>query len=354
MHLSRFFLALLLLFCASGAQAALRAVLVGVSTYEKLDEGLQLQGPANDVGLLYEFLLTRGIAPADVVMLAEQPLLPAEAKLRPGRITLPTRKAIMDALDEMALKARAGDTVVLQFAGHATQAPVLDDRDEADGLDEMFLPRDVQKWYGGRGPLENAIRDDEIGAAIDRIRQRGALVWAIFDTCHAGTLTRSLGPPAADGIKLRGLDWEDLGVPKSLREKWREKFRSRSLRWNWFSKATRHGDERPRGWGGLVAFYASSSAQRTPELPFSKPALLLPQQELIAGMFTAALFVALNAEDPLTYSEVMTKVGKAYKDLKRLPQKPSPQYEGTDVDSAVLQGLPRSAALPGTAAGSTP
>ncbi|MEM6896908.1 MAG: hypothetical protein AAF576_05980, partial [Pseudomonadota bacterium] len=74
-------------------------------------------------------------------------------------------------------------------AGHGAQVTALGG-DEPDGLDEVFLPVDARLAPDG---YQNLIRDDEIGARIDAMVARGAHVWLIADTCHAGSLRRSDG-----------------------------------------------------------------------------------------------------------------------------------------------------------------
>ena len=39
--------------------------------------------------------------------------------------------------------------------------------------------------------VPNALVDNEIGAALDAIRDKGAFVWVVFDGCHSGTATRA-------------------------------------------------------------------------------------------------------------------------------------------------------------------
>ena len=53
-----------------------------------------------------------------------------------------------------------------------------------------FLQRHAGRWNGSAGGVENAIVDDEFGAAIDALRAKGAFVWVVFDACHSGTMDR--------------------------------------------------------------------------------------------------------------------------------------------------------------------
>src|SRR5438552_1964752 len=64
------------------------------------------------------------------------------------------------------------------------------------------------------GP-ENVIKDDQVGAWLDRLRDKGASVWIVFDCCHAGTMTRGATKDAAE--VSRTVDPFAFGVS---REKW--------------------------------------------------------------------------------------------------------------------------------------
>ena len=79
--------------------------------------------------------------------------------------------------------------------------------DETDGLDEIFLPVDIDKWINRDAGVPNALVDDEIGDALDAIRDKGAFVWAVFDCCHSGTATRAV---EVDDELERKVEFADL------------------------------------------------------------------------------------------------------------------------------------------------
>ena len=56
--------------------------------------------------------------------------------------------------------------------------------------------------------------DDEIGGALDAIRDKGAFVWVIFDNCHSGTATRGvpIDEIAEELYTERKADPEWLGI----------------------------------------------------------------------------------------------------------------------------------------------
>lgn len=103
----------------------------------------------------------------------------------------PTRNNLFGAIERLFTNARAGDEVVLQYAGHGTQVDDLDG-DEADGdtpgKDEALCPLDFAD-----GAL---LIDDDLGALIDRL-QPGARLTLFMDCCHSGDNTRFGGQPGS-------------------------------------------------------------------------------------------------------------------------------------------------------------
>ena len=88
------------------------------------------------------------------------------------------------------------------FAGHGYFQADEDD-DESDGFDEALVPHDARLVSLETRPMQvaNLVLDDEIGNLLDGLD--GRFVQVIVDTCHAGTMTRSLAPPAADPRYVR-------------------------------------------------------------------------------------------------------------------------------------------------------
>ncbi len=99
------------------------------------------------------------------------------------------REAISDWLVE---GTTAGDRVLFYHSGHGTRVPDLS-RDEPDGSDEALLPYDFVETpiAGGEKRLSNILLDDELGRLLGRIPAREVV--ALVDSCHSGTMTRSLG-----------------------------------------------------------------------------------------------------------------------------------------------------------------
>ncbi len=153
-----------------------RALIVAIGNYPP-GVVTALGGPAEDARLMRRLAIdTLGYAPENVKVLED-----AKA----------TRQAILDAFDDWLIAGSApGNRAFFHFSGHGYQVPDLDG-DEADGLDEVLIPYDVAA--GEHGALANVILDDEIGQRLDRLADR--VVLATFDSCHSGTMTRSVGLP---------------------------------------------------------------------------------------------------------------------------------------------------------------
>lgn len=174
------------------------ALLVGCTKYTHLAAKHQLEGPGNDVRLIRGLLIEKfGFQPADITEMTEA----SPPTLRPDR------EQIVAEMEKLRQRAGAGDEVFILFAGHGSQQPD-ENRDEDDGLDEVFLPADVAQWQANEKVVKG-ITDDEIGLWIDKLREGGAFVFYVADACHSGTLNRGPEEPDATTVKTRAVDADD-------------------------------------------------------------------------------------------------------------------------------------------------
>ena len=164
-----------LLVCAGlgTADAGQKALLIGAGEYPYLPKDSQLDGPRNDVRLMKAFLVEEwGFSDSDVRIILDRQA---------------TKQGMLDALGDWLPRAtRRGDRVVIYYSGHGSQ---VDDEsgDERDGKDETFVPTD----YGRNGERsEDMLLDDELATALNRLAGRQVLL--IADSCHSGTVTKSL------------------------------------------------------------------------------------------------------------------------------------------------------------------
>ena len=166
-----------------------RALLVGINRYANPD--FDLYGAVHDAHNMQELLTGHLGFNADQIRL----LTDEQA----------TRDAILTGIRDWLVAGTLPDSRALfYFAGHGYYRED-ENGDEPDGVDEALVPHDARFVAAGSGMarMENLIIDDEIGALFEELRDR--LAYLIADSCHAGTITRSLGvdPRVVRTIDLR-------------------------------------------------------------------------------------------------------------------------------------------------------
>lgn len=321
-------------FAQGGGGDSLRtnhALVVAVTAYPNLPPKASLVGPNNDASLVRQFLLANApvsFSPDNVSVLADG--------IDSGGS--PTRAAIRGALDRLAARVKPGDFVYLQFSGHGTQQPAIDPALEPDGLDECFLPADTGMWQDRSKGIPNALVDKEIRDHLQAIRDKGAFIWAVFDCCHSGTMTRAV----TDGSETeRKIDFTDLGIPEAAmaeaaaqgggatRGMGDEGQRENSLGLT-SSEPTSAESLAP---GGLVAFFAAQNTETTPEMPLPKG----DPEAAKLGLFTYTLFSKIAENPAMTYRQLGQAVLQAYSGDNRM--RPTPLFEG-DLDRQVFGMAP--------------
>ena len=305
-------------------------LLIGVTFYENLLPAKHLAGPANDVLLVHKLLIEKfQFSPDQITVISEQ------AGKERGKEFLPTRANIEREFKRLALVAQPGDQVVIHMAGHGSQQP--EDKNspdpEPDGLDEIFLPRDVGAWNGAKGTFANAIIDDEMGAWLKAIRDKKSSVWITFDACHSGTMIRG----GDDSEKARDLDpVDDLGIPRQAIKDAIE----------FAAKRDANNPERSRGGemsppfklakeGGIVAIYACQPNELTHECALPPNS----SEGKVYGLLTYSLCKILTeatekSKEPITYNELARRIHGQYVHWGRAS--PTPLIEGIDRDRQVL------------------
>jgi len=320
-----------------------RALLVAVTAYPNLPKKAWLVGPNHDAVLVRDYLTTGSPVPfatENVTVLADGV---------EGAAASPTREHILAALKDVADKSVAGDFVYIHLSGHGAQEPEREAGSETDGLNEIFLPADTQKWADKTKGVPNALVDDDIGSALDAIRKKGTFVWVVFDACHSGSATRA-APVDEDLEVSRKLDFEDLGVPESavaeavagakqnedasrqpafalpgMEEGAGDASRAVPLT----GEAALPTSAESIAKGGMVAFFAAQTIETTPEMP-------LPKGEKGAdryGLFTYTIMSKLAENPNLTYRQLGRAVLQQYSADTR--ERPTPLFEG-DLDARVF------------------
>ena len=289
--------------CTPGEGGQCYALLVGVSEYPNLSARYRLNGPKHDIELIHGLLRKRGFSEENITVLADGV---------EGSAALPERAAILAAMSKLA-NTQPNDFVYLHFSGHGSQQlNQPDDDPEDDNLDEVIVPRDVSAW-NDEGAMPNAIVDDELRKAITAIRKNGTFVWAVFDSCQSGTVTRALRTDEQDRI---------IPLPDAIRARAGETTRgSASL-----EVAT---DAEEAGLGKWVAFYAAQSTEPTPELFLPKG-----NRENKYGLFTYTLRQVLELNPTMTYRQAAQQVLQSYAASNRYL--PTPLFEGNGLDTSVF------------------
>lgn len=170
----------LLLFIAVCLQAQTnRALIVAVGDYPK-ESGWNRIHAVNDCNLIVPLLKANGYKNADIKILPDEKA---------------TKQQIVKEFQNLASKTRPGDYIYIHLSGHGQQM-ADDNGDEADGLDEAFVPYNAQfRYKPGLYEGENHLRDDELEQLIDAIRIRAGEngnVVVLLDACHSGTGTRDI------------------------------------------------------------------------------------------------------------------------------------------------------------------
>lgn len=177
---------LLTCFLPAGAKTR-RAVVIGLG--EQQDKSWAKINGDRDVPLVVSMLKANGFS--DVVSLTN-----AKA----------TKAGIVGAFNSLIARAGRGDVVYIQFSGHGQMMTDLSG-DEADGLDEAWIPYDAYLKYGPRDRGEKHLSDDEVARYLTRLRSKiGAegVIAVVVDACHSGDSTRDLCD--ADSVVVRGVD----------------------------------------------------------------------------------------------------------------------------------------------------
>ena len=328
LRISLTFLGLLAL--TAVARAETRALLVGVAAYGHLDEGQHLSAPRNDVIQMRDLLIRRGVKRQNITILSDPGKAPE--RLTAGeRERLPTRRNIMAALDTLTKNSQRGDLAIVYLSGHGSfqpDQPNGPDRDEEDGLDEVFLPYDVEiSSPDGRATIiTNGIVDDELGKFAAAIRDKGVDLWFTLDSCHSGTGMRASGE-----ARNKFIDPAMLGVNV-------ERDLSRRADVGFGDKTT--GEQATRSGaatrGKAVFFYASQASEKAAELPLP---LSVPRAKATwRSAFTHAMVMALARQPNLSYRELVAEANALMRDMAGRLITQTAGHDGDLVNAPVVGG----------------
>lgn len=91
-----------------------------------------------------------------------------------------TDDAVLQSLNDYARKMKAGDILLLTYAGHGSEVP----NEKADGFDDE---RNDQTWC----LYNRQLLDDELFDAFRKFAE-GTRILVVSDSCHSGTMVRAL------------------------------------------------------------------------------------------------------------------------------------------------------------------
>jgi caspase domain-containing protein/uncharacterized protein DUF4384 len=158
-----------------------RALVIGIDAYQHVSP---LNGAVNDARDIAGTLEAAGVQ--DLTTLYDE-----EA----------SREGILNAWRDLINRSETDDVLVLSYAGHGAQEREWVKGSEADGFDEVFLLAGFDVSAPGNG---ERLRDDDIAAMLRAAGERSVLILA--DSCHSGTMTRSVDPRIKKlGTRLVGL-----------------------------------------------------------------------------------------------------------------------------------------------------
>ncbi len=172
---------------AAQAQAAVRALLIGVDNYQE-SRLAELSGPPNDLALMRTVLVERFQVP------------PSQIEL----LLNPTHTAIELAFAKLAADVRPDDQVYIHYSGHGSWAAAPAPR---PGEDAERREQD-QTWvaHGARSQARTGkdamdVLDKELALWLDPIYKVTQDVVVVSDSCHSASATRGkqTGVRSVDG-----------------------------------------------------------------------------------------------------------------------------------------------------------
>ncbi len=149
-----------------------RALIIGINAYPG---DSALEGCKTDAENMYQFIQeVWNYKPQQIKMLTDEAA---------------TRQAILATFDDWLINgSQPGDRILFYYSGHGSTL-ADNNSDEGDGIDEVLCPIDsVGNDQKSRGA--NMLRDDDINTRLRQLPERQVIF--ISDSCHSGTITRSL------------------------------------------------------------------------------------------------------------------------------------------------------------------
>lgn len=298
------------------AQAAIRALFVGIDTYAYSEPGTpdagfkNLRGAIADAGRIKDALRDAYGLDLDRPATGCQSSNAVSTTLTDA---CATRDAIMTELARRIDQSVEGDTLLFYYAGHGSRITDTKDFDQASGSSATTLP------YDARGPNDDRIveiLDREFKRVRNSATAKGVNFVSIFDSCFSRTAVRQYGPGARKLV--------DEGEARSAA---RRDFAG-------VAQVPLAPDSTP-GSGYWVHLAAADEGEKAREVPLDR------NGGARAGVFTTALAATLRAMPAATFDDITTEVRRKVHEIGISSQ--TPQIEGRTL--ATLGGAGRTAAL---------
>ncbi len=163
----------LYLSCYSSSYAETRALLVGAWKFAN-PQIPDLKGPENDLAAMDTLMRSEGAS--DVTVLRNDQV---------------SRTTVETALHALGLRAKPGDWIVFYYSGHGAEAHTAV-KGTRDGDLDQFVP--LPGFDQMHPDAERFIVDKDFYAWLSRYIPPSVKVLMIADTCHSGTMNRSVDP----------------------------------------------------------------------------------------------------------------------------------------------------------------
>ena len=106
-----------------------------------------------------------------------------------------TKAGIVSAFQTLTQSCQPNDIVYIHYSGHGQQMKDIGN-DEADALDECWIPYDAYRKPSDTYRGEKHLVDDEVNMLLTNIRNKigtGGKMLVVIDACHSGDATRGQG-----------------------------------------------------------------------------------------------------------------------------------------------------------------
>lgn len=106
-----------------------------------------------------------------------------------------TKVGIVSAFQTLTQSCQPNDIVYIHYSGHGQQMRDIGN-DEADALDECWIPYDAYRKPSETYRGEKHLVDDEVNMLLTNIRNKiggGGKMLVVIDACHSGDATRGQG-----------------------------------------------------------------------------------------------------------------------------------------------------------------